>query len=312
MKINRVRQNVFPMLAALIWGTAFVAQSVGADYVEPFTFNTARSGVAFIFLLILCVVLRQVRRRDFDAAAQPRSGSRRDLILGGICCGVALTVATNLQQKGLETTTSGKAGFITALYIVIVPIAGIFLKKKAPRIIWLSVALAVAGLYCLCITEDLTISTGDFYVLLYSVPCDHGALRNRHAGYGASLSGGAFYVPVAYFVCGHLLQRRGIYAPDPGPEGLQPHGGVAAFEPGVRVCDPGRRTDPSRSDEREGVLRMRADAGGCGAGPAAGPHGEAAGAGCLRSQMTRRKRKSCNLPEIWYNGVTLILKKKEL
>lgn len=166
MKINRVRQNVFPMLAALIWGTAFVAQSVGADYVEPYTFNTARSGVAFIFLLILCVVLRQVRRRDFDAAAQPRSGSRRDLILGGICCGVALTVATNLQQKGLETTTSGKAGFITALYIVIVPIAGIFLKKKAPRIIWLSVALAVAGLYCLCITEDLTISTGDFYVLL--------------------------------------------------------------------------------------------------------------------------------------------------
>ena len=166
MKINRVRQNVFPMLAALIWGTAFVAQSVGADYVEPFTFNTARSGVAFIFLLILCMVLRQARRRDFDAAAQPRSGSRRDLILGGICCGVALTVATNLQQKGLETTTSGKAGFITALYIVIVPIAGIFLKKKAPRIIWLSVALAVAGLYCLCITEDLTISTGDFYVLL--------------------------------------------------------------------------------------------------------------------------------------------------
>ena len=152
MKINRVRQNVFPMLAALIWGTAFVAQSVGADYVEPFTFNTARSGVAFIFLLILCVVLRQVRRRDFDAAAQPRSGSRRDLILGGICCGVALTVATNLQQKGLETTTSGKAGFITALYIVIVPIAGIFLKKKAPRIIWLSVALAVAGLYCLCLS----------------------------------------------------------------------------------------------------------------------------------------------------------------
>ena len=168
MKINRVRQNVFPMLAALIWGTAFVAQSVGADYVEPFTFNTARSGVAFIFLLILCMVLRQARRRDFDAAAQPRSGSRRDLILGGICCGVALTVATNLQQKGLETTTSGKAGFITALYIVIVPIAGIFLKKKAPRIIWLSVALAVVGLYLLCVQESFSITEGDWYVLLCS------------------------------------------------------------------------------------------------------------------------------------------------
>ena len=166
MRGNTVRQNVFPVLAALIWGTAFVAQSVGADYVEPFTFNTARSGIAFLFLLILCAVFRRTRKQDFSGAAEARPAARRDLILGGICCGTALTVAANLQQKGLETTTSGKAGFITALYIVIVPIAGIFLKKRAPRTIWLSVALAVAGLYCLCITEDLTVTTGDFYVLL--------------------------------------------------------------------------------------------------------------------------------------------------
>lgn len=96
------------------------------------------------------------------------TGSGRDLLLGGICCGVALTVASNLQQKGLETTTSGKAGFITALYIVIVPIVGLFLKKKAPKAIWISVVLAVAGLYFLCITEDMTITIGDFYVLLCS------------------------------------------------------------------------------------------------------------------------------------------------
>ena len=166
MRGNTVRQNVFPVLAALIWGTAFVAQSVGADYVEPFTFNTARSGIASLFLLILCAVFRRTRKQDFSGAAEARPAARRDLILGGICCGTALTVAANLQQKGLETTTSGKAGFITALYIVIVPIAGIFLKKRAPRTIWLSVVLAVAGLYCLCITEDLTVTTGGFYVLL--------------------------------------------------------------------------------------------------------------------------------------------------
>ncbi len=165
MKVNRIRQNVLPVLAALIWGTAFVAQSVGADYVEPFTFNAARSAVAFLFLLALCIVLRTLRRRG-AGGAEVRSGSRKDLLIGGICCGVALTVATNLQQKGLETTTSGKAGFITALYIVIVPIVGIFLKKKAPRAIWISVILAVAGLYCLCITEDFTITSGDFYILL--------------------------------------------------------------------------------------------------------------------------------------------------
>ena len=162
MKVNRIRQNVLPVLAAFIWGTAFVAQSVGADYVEPFTFNAARSVIAFLFLLILCLVRRKLQKGIVESTTK----SWKDLAIGGTCCGVALTVATNLQQKGLETTTSGKAGFITALYIVIVPILSIFLKKKAPRAIWLSVVLAVAGLYCLCITEDFTITSGDFYILL--------------------------------------------------------------------------------------------------------------------------------------------------
>lgn len=167
MKVNRIRQNVFPTLAALIWGTSFVAQSVSADYVEAFTFNTARSLVAFLFLSLLCPVFAALRKRQGSAEGQSQ-GTRRDQLLGGFCCGAALTIASNLQQKGLETTTSGKAGFITALYIVIVPIAGLFLKKKAPKAIWISVILAVAGLYCLCITEDLSITIGDFYVLLCS------------------------------------------------------------------------------------------------------------------------------------------------
>ena len=168
MKVNRMRQNVFPVIAAMIWGTSFVAQSVSADYVEAFTFNTARSIVAFLFLAVLCVVFRKMRSKDHHSREEAASGSRRDLLMAGICCGVALTVASNLQQKGLETTTSGKAGFITALYIVIVPLVGIFLKKKAPKAIWVSVVLAVAGLYCLCITENLAITIGDFYVLLCS------------------------------------------------------------------------------------------------------------------------------------------------
>ena len=166
MKVNKIRQNVFPVLAALIWGTAFVAQSVGADYVEPFTFNAARSVIAFLFLLVLCAVLRLRRRRDFAGQAAARPTAWKDLLAGGVCCGTALTVAANLQQKGLETTSSGKAGFITALYIVLVPIAGIFLKKYPPKTIWVSVALAVAGLYCLCIKEGFSITMGDFYVLL--------------------------------------------------------------------------------------------------------------------------------------------------
>ena len=151
-------------LAAFIWGVPFVAQSVGSGYVGPYTFLASRSWLACVFLLGLMAVLRKMGKTN--SAAQGFWQNKPVLIKGGICCGVALTVASFLQQKGLETTTSGKAGFITALYIVLVPIAGIFLKKHPPKTIWLSVAMAVAGLYCLCITEDFSITMGDFYILL--------------------------------------------------------------------------------------------------------------------------------------------------
>jgi len=164
MKVNRVRQNVLPLLTAMIWGTAFVAQSVGADYMGPFTFNAARAAVAFIFLLCLCGLRAAYRRRRGEAA--PSAGSRRDLIAGGLACGTALAVASCFQQKGMETTSSGKAGFITALYIVLVPLAGLALRRKPPKAVWLGVVLAVAGLYCLCVTEEFSVTGGDFYVLV--------------------------------------------------------------------------------------------------------------------------------------------------
>lgn len=165
---NFMRQNIFPTLAALIWGTAFVAQSVAADHVQPFTFNTARAVIAFLFLLILVAGIRKYRavRRE----AMPRGAAYwRDLLIAGVCCGLAMTVATNLQQKGLETTTAGKSGFITALYIVLVPLFGLFLHKKVSRAVWLSVALAVVGLYFLCIKESMTVSFGDFLTMLSAV-----------------------------------------------------------------------------------------------------------------------------------------------
>jgi len=164
MNVNRVRQNVLPLLTAMIWGTAFVAQSVGADYMGPFTFNAARAVIAFIFLLCLCALRSVYRRRRGEAL--PPVGSRRDLIAGGLACGTALAVASFFQQKGMETTSSGKAGFITALYIVLVPLAGLLLKKKPPKAVWLGVVLAVAGLYCLCVTEEFSITGGDFFVLI--------------------------------------------------------------------------------------------------------------------------------------------------
>jgi len=167
MKVNRVRQNVLPLITAFIWGTSFVAQSVGADYVGPFTFNAARSVVAFLFLLCMTMIRRFVQKRMLGAQA-PDHGTRRDLLVSGLSCGAALAAASYFQQKGLETTTSGKTGFITALYIVIVPILGIFMGKKASRMLLVSVPLAVAGLYCLCINETFSITSGDFYVILCS------------------------------------------------------------------------------------------------------------------------------------------------
>jgi len=209
MQTNRVRQTVLPLLAALIWGTAFVAQSVSADYVGAFTFNTARSVVAFLFLLVLCVLLR-IKRHKSGEEKKTAGTSSRDLFLGGLCCGIALTVASFFQQKGLETTTSGKAGFITALYIVIVPILGIFLKKKVPKIIWISVMLAVAGLYCLCITEDFRITTGDFYVLLCAFCFSGHILIIDHFGQkvdGIALSCVQFLVVSVFSAAGMLISE---------------------------------------------------------------------------------------------------------
>ena len=167
---SKIRQNLFPILAALIWGTAFVAQSVSTDFVEPMTFNALRSLIAtLVLLVVLWVFRRRQAKHPAEEATPPRHGSRKDLILGGICCGTALSVASTLQQAGLAETSAGKAGFITALYIVIVPILGLFLRKKAPATVWVGVVLAAAGLYFLCITDRFTMETSDLYVVACAV-----------------------------------------------------------------------------------------------------------------------------------------------
>lgn len=165
---SKIRQNVFPILAALIWGTAFVAQSVASDYVSPLTFNTVRSAIAFLVLLLIARIAAR-RAPRAEKAAEEKSAERRALMLGGVCCGFFLAVASNLQQLGLGDTSPGKAGFITALYVVLVPVFGIFLRKRAPAQVWVSAVIAVAGLYLLCVREGFSIEPGDFYVLLCAV-----------------------------------------------------------------------------------------------------------------------------------------------
>ena len=160
-----VRQNILPVLAAMIWGTAFVAQSVCAPYVPPFAFNAIRALIAFVLLIFVSLA--------FDTAAERRGRKSeptdwKSLILGGICTGAFLAIASNLQQAGLADTSAGKAGFITALYVVLVPVLGIFLKRRASGQTWISVVIAVAGLYLLCIKagEGFHLQTSDLYILL--------------------------------------------------------------------------------------------------------------------------------------------------
>ena len=162
-----LKNSLLLLLTATIWGVAFVAQSVGMDYVGGFTFNMARSLIGSAVLLP--VIWFMGRNSSKKAEETQGSGSRKDLLWGGLACGILMCLASNFQQFGIKYTTVGKAGFITACYIVLVPILGLFLKKKCSPFIWLAVAMSVAGLYLLCITDGFSIGKGDILVLICAV-----------------------------------------------------------------------------------------------------------------------------------------------
>lgn len=164
MKKSFIKTVILPLLAALIWGTAFAAQSVSADFVPPFTFNTARNIVAIIPTGIMLAVFTAVRKRR--GTYEKPSGGMKSLIVGGICCGTVLCIASSFQQTGLGETDAGKASFITALYIVLVPLLGLFLRRRTGITTAISVAIAVVGMYLLCIGEGFSIQKSDVLVLI--------------------------------------------------------------------------------------------------------------------------------------------------
>lgn len=169
--MKQMKSNAMLLLTAFIWGCAFVAQSVGMDYVGPFTFNSVRSFIGSLVLVPVIFLMDSLKRKEGMSEEEVRAsrGDTKTLITGGICCGVVLGVASSLQQFGIMFTTVGKAGFITAMYIVIVPLLGVFIGKKVRPLILFCVALSVAGLYFLCMTEKLSLGIGDLYVLVCAV-----------------------------------------------------------------------------------------------------------------------------------------------
>ena len=156
---NKLRGTLALLSATVIWGSAFIAQSVGMDYIGPFTFQTMRSVLAVPFLIIVIFAIERNPKDSIQKWLDPK------LWKAGLPCGIALFIAAGLQQMGIVTTSAGKAGFITAMYIVLVPILGVFLRKRPPLTVWISVGLAVIGLYLLSCVGVTQVNIGDLYLL---------------------------------------------------------------------------------------------------------------------------------------------------
>ncbi|MCD7739492.1 MAG: DMT family transporter [Lachnospiraceae bacterium] len=210
-----IRQSLLLLLTAAIWGVAFVAQSVGMDYVQPFTFNAVRNLIGAAVLVPVIFLLKKINKKNNEnftgkvsnqkiQSDQPEKSlnMRRDLIVGGVSCGVILFIASSLQQFGIQYTSVGKAGFITAMYIVLVPILGVFLHQRTGLRVWAAVAMAIAGLYLLCMTGDhLALNMGDVLLLLCAVAFSFHILVIDHF---TPLVDGVKMSCIQFFTCGVL------------------------------------------------------------------------------------------------------------
>lgn len=170
MTLFQFRQTVFLLITATIWGLSFVAQSVGMDHVGPFTFTASRMCLGALFLTPF-LLWHRLRLKATNSAEHTRRSTpayRRTLLLGSLCCGLCLFGGESLQQFGLvHDTEVGKAGFITALYIVLVPLIGLVLGRRTGWLVWVAVAIAIGGLWFLCVPpEGFSIRIGDLYTLL--------------------------------------------------------------------------------------------------------------------------------------------------
>jgi drug/metabolite transporter (DMT)-like permease len=163
MKGVTVKSDALLLTTAIIWGFAFVAQRVGMDYVGPFTFNGIRFALGSLSLLPLLAMSREQRTATHKILPPP---GLKTILLGGGALGLALFSGASLQQIGLVYTTAGKAGFITGLYVIIVPLLGLFWRQQPKIGTWIGAVLAVAGLYFLSVSEKFTIEPGDLLVLI--------------------------------------------------------------------------------------------------------------------------------------------------
>lgn len=192
------KRNPFLLvLAAVIWGAAFVAQSKGGDAVGAFSFNCLRSFLGSAVLLPVILVLDKFK---LTKGKPETKADRKNLWIGGVCCGTFLAIATNLQQVGINLGTPvGKAGFLTACYIILVPIVGLFLKKKCSVNVWIAVAITVVGLYLLCMSGKLSFQLSDGLIFLCALVFSFHILTVDHF---SPIVDGVRMSCIQFFVCG--------------------------------------------------------------------------------------------------------------
>ena len=176
---KKLQSDLLLLLTAIIWGSAFVAQKAGA-VLEPFTYNGIRMLIGGLVLIPVIFIFKAMKKEDDSAgkkSLEEKEADKKTLIIGGICCGVVLCIASTLQQFGMYfDTDAGKAGFITSLYIVIVPILGLFLKQKVRPLVWGCIAMGAVGFYLLTMAGKgggFSLETGDFFVLLCGIFLSH-------------------------------------------------------------------------------------------------------------------------------------------
>ena len=165
MKDTKLKGNLMLLLTALVWGISFISQSIGVETLSPATFNGVRSVLGGITLLPVIFLMNRAKKKR----SEPEKSGGVNLLIGGIICGVLLCLASTIQTAGMVYTSPGKAGFITALYMVIVPIIGLFMGKKLRAVLVAAVMIAVVGVYLLCMNESLVINKGDIMVFICAI-----------------------------------------------------------------------------------------------------------------------------------------------
>ncbi len=217
MQKEKIRNSILLLLTAVIWGTAFVAQSVGMDYIGPFTFNAARFLIGGTVLIPLIVYRSKKNPLLKNQTLEENRKNQKTAWIGGVCCGIALCGASLLQQMGIQHTTVGKAGFITTLYIIIVPLIELFFGKKIAKKIWLGAVMAVIGLYLLCINENFSIGKGDFLILVCAILFAIHILIIDHFSPKAD---GVVLSAIQFFVSGFISVIGAILVENPNPAAM--------------------------------------------------------------------------------------------